>query len=104
MTDFAAASLKICGISYCLAVKIFHGQHSSNIVITFLTPFEDSSTIKFHRMWQAPTPDSKALTLIAHVHLGDVCIYIKDIFFRGFANLQYISFNTFPVRCQIEIY
>ncbi len=41
MTDFAAAFLKICseicGISYCLAVKICHGQHASNIVITFLT-------------------------------------------------------------------
>ncbi len=40
-TDFAAAYLKmcgdICGISYCFAVKIYHGQHSSNIVITFLT-------------------------------------------------------------------
>ncbi len=35
ITDFAAASLKIC-VS-CFAVKIYHGQHSSNIVITFLT-------------------------------------------------------------------
>ncbi len=39
MTDFAVAFLKICGdtcgISYCFAVKIYHGQHSSNIVITF---------------------------------------------------------------------
>ncbi len=41
MTDFAVAFLKICGdicgISYCFAVKIYHGQHSSNIDITFLT-------------------------------------------------------------------
>ncbi len=41
MTDFAAAFLKfcddICGISYCYAVKIYHGQHSSNIVMPFLT-------------------------------------------------------------------
>ncbi len=41
MTNFAAAFLKfcgdICGISYSFAVKIYHGQHSSNIVITFLT-------------------------------------------------------------------
>ncbi len=40
-TDFAVAFLKICidicGISYCFAVKIYHGQHSSNMVITFLT-------------------------------------------------------------------
>ncbi len=40
-TDFAAALLKICGeicdISYCFAVKTYHGQHSSNIVIMFLT-------------------------------------------------------------------
>ncbi len=34
-TDFAAAFLKIC-VS-CFAVKIYHGQHSSKIVITFLT-------------------------------------------------------------------
>ncbi len=36
MTDLAAASLKICcnicGISYCFAVKIYHRQHSSNIL------------------------------------------------------------------------
>ncbi len=41
MTDFAAAFLKICsnicGISYCFAVKIYHRQHSFNIVMTFLT-------------------------------------------------------------------
>ncbi len=41
MTDFAAAFLKICGdicgISYCFTVKIYHGQHSSNIAITFVT-------------------------------------------------------------------
>ncbi len=35
MTDFAAAFLKICGISYCFAVKIYHGQHSSNIFYNF---------------------------------------------------------------------
>ncbi len=51
-----------------------------------------------------PAPDSKALTLITHVHLGDVCIYIfKRYFLSVFAHLQYIS-NMFPVRCQIEIY
>ncbi len=27
----------ICSISYCYAVKIYHGQHSSNIVMPFLT-------------------------------------------------------------------
>ncbi len=41
ITDFAVAFLKICsnncGISYCFAVKIYHRQHSSNIVMTFLT-------------------------------------------------------------------
>ncbi len=41
MTDFAVAFLKICGdicgISYCFSVKIYHGQHSSNIVITIVT-------------------------------------------------------------------
>ncbi len=41
ITDLSVAFLKICddtcGISYCFAVKIYHGQHSSNIVITFLT-------------------------------------------------------------------
>ncbi len=36
MTDIAAAFLKIC-VSYCFAVKIYHRQHSSNIVMTFLT-------------------------------------------------------------------
>ncbi len=37
MTDFAAAFLNICEISCCFAVKIYHGQHYSNVVITFLT-------------------------------------------------------------------
>ncbi len=41
ITDFAAAFLKTCGdifgISYCFALKIYHGQHFSNIVITFMT-------------------------------------------------------------------
>ncbi len=37
MTDFAAAFLNICDISCCFAVKIYHGQHYSNVVITFLT-------------------------------------------------------------------
>ncbi len=41
ITNFAAAFLKICGdicaISNCFSVKIYHGQHSSNFVITFLT-------------------------------------------------------------------
>ncbi len=32
MTDFSAAFLQICSISYCFAVKIYHGQHSSYIV------------------------------------------------------------------------
>ncbi len=36
MTDIAAAFLQIC-VSYCFAVKIYHRQHSSNIVMTFLT-------------------------------------------------------------------
>ncbi len=36
MTDIAAAFLKIC-VSYCVAVKIYHRQHSSNTVMTFLT-------------------------------------------------------------------
>ncbi len=36
MNDIAAAFLKIC-VSYCFAVKIYHRQHSSNIVMTFLT-------------------------------------------------------------------
>ncbi len=36
MTDIAAAFLKIC-VSYCFAVKIYHRQHSFNIVMTFLT-------------------------------------------------------------------
>ncbi len=36
MTDIAAAFLKIC-VSYCFAVKIYHRQHSSSIVMTFLT-------------------------------------------------------------------
>ncbi len=90
ITDIAVAFLKICsdicGISYCFAVKICHGQHSSNIVITFLT----SRTIvglqtniwghQCHKVLQkvAPAPDSKALTLIAHVHLGDV--YVMSAF------------------------
>ncbi len=54
-----------------------------------------------------PAPDSKALTLIAHVHLGEVYLmsaftFVRPIF-RVFAHLQYVS-KTFPVRYQIEIY
>ncbi len=35
ITDFAVAFLK--KNSYCFAVKIYHRQHSSKIVMTFLT-------------------------------------------------------------------
>ncbi len=103
---------KICSISYCFAVKIYHGQHSSNIVITFLT----SRTIvglqtniwghQCHYVLQkvAAAPDSKALTLIAHVHFEDV--YLMSTFTHVHIciyAMQYVS-KTFPVRWQIDIY
>ncbi len=64
MTDFAAAFLKICsdicGNFDSFAVKIYHRQHSSNIVIAFLTSrtivglqnkIWGHSAFKFYRRW-----------------------------------------------------
>ncbi len=53
-----------------------------------------------------PAPDSKALSLIAHVHLGDVYLisaftYARRIF-RVFAHLQYVS-KILSVKCQRDL-
>ncbi len=84
----------------------------NNIVITFLT----SRTIvglqtniwghQCHYVLQkvAAAPDSKALTLIAQVHFGDV--YLMSTFTHVHIciyAMQYVS-KTFPVRWQIDIY
>ncbi len=94
MTDFAAAFLQICsdicGISYCFAVKIYHGQHSSNIVITFLTSrtiVRLQTNIWWHQCrWVlqkvAPAPDSNR-TSTSQRCLFDVCIYICKTYFLG---------------------
>ncbi len=113
MTAFAVTFLKICGdicsISYCFAVKIYHGQHSSNIVITFLT----SRTIlglqtniwghqhQCHEVLQklAPEPDSKVLALnrtcTSQRCLFDVWIYICMTYFLGCLLICNISLRCF---------
>ncbi len=85
-SSFSQICGDICAISNCFSVKIYHGQHSSNFVITFLTLRTIAGLQNKHLRTPGPlsstepAPDSKALTLIAHEHLRDVlfdvCIYI----------------------------